>query len=127
MRALGVVLAGALLVAGCGSDDGGGSETSVARSGADVASAQAIIDKYSAEPTFTPPGPAIDAVEGMKGKKIMEIPVSSEIPIAKVLDDAMVAQAKRIGFELKVWENQGKPDQWVQGMEAAIAQRYDAI
>jgi ribose transport system substrate-binding protein len=132
MRALVLAAAaGALLVAGCGSDDNGGGAASSSSSsksgGANVAAAQAVIDKYSAEPTFTPPGPPIDAVKGMKGKKIMEIPVSSEIPIAKVLDDAMVAQSKRVGFELKVWENQGKPDQWVQGMEAAIAQHYDAI
>jgi ribose transport system substrate-binding protein len=127
MRALiAAAAAGALLVAGCGNDDDGAASTK-AGGGSDVAAAQALIDKYSAEPTFTPPGPPIDAVTGMKGKKIMEIPVSSEIPIAKVLDDELEAQAKRIGFELKVWENQGKPDQWVQGMEAAIAQGYDAV
>jgi ribose transport system substrate-binding protein len=130
MRALAVAIAaGALLIAGCGGDDdaGGAASQKAAGGGADIAAAQALIDKYSAEPTFTPPGPPIDAVSGMKGKKIMEIPVSSEIPIAKVLDDELVAQSKRVGFELKVWENQGKPDQWVQGMEAAIAQGYDAI
>jgi ribose transport system substrate-binding protein len=126
-RLLVTVAAGALLLAGCGSDEDGGGAASSDTSGANVAAAQQLIDKYSAEPTFTPPGPAIDAVAGMKGKKIMEIPVSSEIPIAKVLDDELVAQSKRIGFDLKVWENQGKPDQWVQGMEAAIAQGYDAI
>jgi ribose transport system substrate-binding protein len=130
MRALIAALAaGALALAACGGDDhsGSSSSSSAAGGGADLQAAQQVIDKYSAEPAFNAPGPPIDAAAGMKGKKIMEIPVSSEIPIAQVLDNELVTQAKRIGFELKVWENQGKPDQWVQGMEAAIAQGYDAI
>jgi ribose transport system substrate-binding protein len=63
----------------------------------------------------------------MKGKKVMELPVTSQIPLTQVISAEMSKQAKRIGFQLKVWENQGKPDQWVQGMETAIAQRYDAV
>jgi ribose transport system substrate-binding protein len=118
--------AGGLLLAGCGGDDASTTATAGAR-GANVEAAQALVDKYSAEPEFTPPGPPIDAVAGMKGKKVMEIPVTSQVPLTQVISAELTKQAKRIGFGLKVWENQGKPDQWVQGIEAAIAQRYDVV
>jgi ribose transport system substrate-binding protein len=126
MRRLALVLAGTCLLAACGSDDEQ-SAPSAAAGGAKVEAAQALLDKYSSEPAFSPPGPAIDAVAGMKGKKVMEIPITSEIPLTQVIATEMSKQARRVGFELKVWENQGKSDQWVQGMETAIAQRYDAV
>ena len=112
-------------VTGCGSSDD--SATPAESSGANLAASQALIDKYSQEPTFSPPGPAFDAAEAMKGKKVMSIPVSSQIPITQVLEKAMESQAKRIGFKFTHWQNQGKPDQWIQGIDTAIAQKYDVI
>ena len=126
MRRLAVTAVAACLLAGCGGDDDDPAP-SAAAGGAKVEAAQALLDKYSSEPAFAPPGPAIDAVAGMKGKKVMEIPITSEIPLTQVISAEMSKQAERIGFDLKVWENQGKSDQWVQGMETAIAQRYDAV
>src|SRR3954469_21268667 len=126
--ALAALCAGALLVAGCGGDDASSSAPAgAAWGGANVEAAQAMIDKYSAEPAFSPPGPEFDAAAGMKGKKVMELPVTSQIPLTQVISAEMAKQAKRIGFDLKVWENQGKPDQWVTGMETAIAQKFDAV
>jgi ribose transport system substrate-binding protein len=128
MKRLAALAAGlALFAVGCGGDDGGSSGASASGGGAKVDAAQRLLDKYSAEPRFSPPGEAFDAKTGMQGKKIMEIPITSEIPLTQVIAKDMSAQAKRIGFALKVWENQGKSDQWVQGMQTAIAQRYDAI
>lgn len=126
MRRVAALAAGLALVAGCGSDEGAPSSGS-ASGGANVAAAQRLLDKYSAEPTFSPPGEAFDAKAGMQGKKIMEIPVTSEIPLTQVISKEMATQAERIGFELQIWENQGQSDQWVRGMETAIAQDYDAI
>lgn len=126
MRRVAALAAGLALVAGCGSDEGAPSSGS-ASGDANVAAAQRLLDKYSAEPTFSPPGEAFDAKAGMQGKKIMEIPVTSEIPLTQVISKEMATQAERIGFELQIWENQGQSDQWVRGMETAIAQDYDAI
>lgn len=126
MKRLAALAAGLVLVAGCGSDSSS-SSPGAASGSAKLSAAQGLIDKYSAEPTFSPPGDPFDAAAGMKGKKIMEIPITSEIPLTQVIAKEMSAQAKRIGFPLKVWENQGKSDQWVQGMQTAIAQHYDAI
>jgi ribose transport system substrate-binding protein len=126
VKRLAALAAGLVLVAGCGSDSSS-SSPGAASGSAKLSAAQGLIDKYSAEPTFSPPGDPFDAAAGMKGKKIMEIPITSEIPLTQVIAKEMSAQAKRIGFPLKVWENQGKSDQWVQGMQTAIAQHYDAI
>jgi ribose transport system substrate-binding protein len=116
----------AVAAAGCGSSDDD-SGTAAKSSGANVEASQALIDKYSQQPTFSPPGPAFDAAEAMKGKKVMSIPVSSQIPITQVLEKSMATQAKRIGFTFTHWQNQGKPDQWIQGIDTAIAQKYDVI
>ncbi len=121
------VAAATLTIAACGGDSGDGSSGSGGGASANITASQALLDQYGKEPTFTPPGPAFDAEKGMAGKKVMSIPVTSEIPITQVLGDEMTAQAGRIGFTFKVWQNQGKSDQWVQGIETAIAQKYDAI
>jgi ABC-type sugar transport system substrate-binding protein len=39
----------------------------------------------------------------------------------------MIAVAKQIGFEMVEWENQARPTQWVQGIEYAINNKFDAI
>lgn len=92
-----------------------------------LASAKALIARYSKPPRFVPPGPRFDARRLTKGKKIMLIPVTSQLPITQTLSASMAAQAKRVGVGFREWQNQGRSDQWVQGMNAAIAQRYDVI
>lgn len=93
----------------------------------DLDAAKALIAAHSALPTFTPPGPAFDAKKCMAGKKILTIPVSSANPFTKNIATAMTQVGKQIGFEVKEWENQAQPTQWVQGMEFAINNHYDAI
>lgn len=85
------------------------------------------IAKYQKIPSFVAPGPAFNARQCMKGKTIFTVPVSSAIPFAKTITDAMQAIAKEIGFNLIVWENQGTPTQHIQGIERAIAQKVDLI
>jgi ribose transport system substrate-binding protein len=130
LRAVAVasVVVAAVALGACGSGDsdsgagsgGGGAETNTAAS-------QRLLRQYQQQPEFVPPGPPFDARRALAGKKIMSIPVSSQIPITQVLERTMAATAKRIGFQFKHWQNQGKPDQWVQGINTAINQRYDAI
>ena len=94
---------------------------------ADLAAAQAIIDAHKSLPTFQAPGKPFDARACMADKKILSIPASSSIPFAAGIGVGMEATAKEIGFELRVWQNQGQPTQWVQGVEYAIANGYDAV
>lgn len=94
---------------------------------ADLVAAKAIVDEHSALPDFTPPGAPFDAKSCMADKKILSIPASSSIPFAAGIEDSMVAVAKDVGFEVRHWQNQGQPTQWVQGIEYAISNGYDAV
>jgi ribose transport system substrate-binding protein len=93
----------------------------------DLDAAKAVIAEHSSLPTFKPPGEPFDARSCMKGKKILTIPVSSANPFTKNIATAMTAVAKQIGFTVTEWENQAQPTQWVQGMEFAINNKFDAI
>ena len=94
---------------------------------ADLAAAKAIVDEHSALPGFTAPGKPFDAATCMAGKKILSIPSSSSIPFATAVEQTMVEVAADVGFEVRTWQNQGQPTQWVQGIEYAISNGYDAV
>ena len=93
----------------------------------DIDGAKALIAAHSVLPTFVPPGPPFDAKKCMKGKKLLTMPVSSANPFTKNIALAEIAVVKELGFEVKEWENQAQPTQWVQGMEFAINNHYDAV
>jgi ribose transport system substrate-binding protein len=93
----------------------------------DLDAAKASVMEHSTLPTFTPPGEPFDARKCMAGKKILTIPVSSANPFTKNIATAMKAVAKQIGFEVMEWENQARPTEWVQGVEFAINNKFDAI
>lgn len=93
----------------------------------DIEAAKANVMAHSTLPTFTPPGEPFDARKCMAGKKILTIPVSSANPFTKNIATAMTAVAKTIGFQVVEWENQARPTQWVQGVEFAINNKFDAI
>jgi ribose transport system substrate-binding protein len=105
----------------------GGSDSAKGSGGANIDRAQQLVTKYKTPPTFTAPGAAFDAAKEMKGKKIMSIGVTDQIPLVKEIENEMSAQAKRIGFTFTHWQTQGKPDQWVQGINTATGQKYDAL
>jgi ribose transport system substrate-binding protein len=92
-----------------------------------VGGAKALIAKYSKEPRFVAPGPAFDAKKLMAGKKVMLIPVTSQLPITQTLQASMARAAKLTGVKFTAWQNQGKSDQWVAGINQAIAQKYDVV
>jgi len=93
----------------------------------DIEGAKALIAAHSVLPTFSAPGEPFDAKKCMKGKKLLTMPVSSANPFTKNIALAEIAVGKELGFEVKEWENQAQPTQWVQGMEFAINNHYDAV
>lgn len=93
----------------------------------DLAAAKADVDAHSVLPNFTAPGASFDARACMKGKKILTMPVSSANPFTKNIALAEIATGKQLGFQVTEWENQARPTQWVQGMEFAINNKYDAV
>jgi ribose transport system substrate-binding protein len=93
----------------------------------EAARAREQLEPYRKLPTFQAPGEAFDAAACMKGKSILSIPASSAVPFIKTIQASMSKVAKEIGFNLKIWENQGQPTQWVQGFDYAINNKFNLI
>jgi ribose transport system substrate-binding protein len=92
-----------------------------------VATATANIAAYSGLPTFVAPGDAYDARACMAEKSIFTIPASSAIPFITTIANHKDALAEMLGFEHMVWENQGNPTQWIQGIEHAVNNGYNLV
>ena len=82
---------------------------------------------YTQKPVFKAPGEAFDAKACANGKKQLSIPNSSTNPFLKGIIDREKKAGAEIGLQVKEWENQGQPSQWVQGMEFAIRDKYDIV
>lgn len=115
-----------LLLAACGSSNGSSSSGSAGSSGAakealsqqQASELQAKIDKYKQLPAFHAPGPAFDASKAA-GKKILTIPSSSALEFCHKVDLGVADAAKQYGVQAVEYENQGQPNQYVAGMNAA--------
>jgi ribose transport system substrate-binding protein len=89
--------------------------------------AQANLNKHKAVPKFVAPGPAFNAKARAGGKTIFIIPASSQIPFVSTIANHIKRITAPVGVKVTIWQNQGQPSQWVQGMNAAIAQKASAI
>lgn len=92
-----------------------------------VATATANIAAYSGLPEFVAPGEAFDASACMAGNSIFTIPASSAIPFITTIANHKNALAETLGFKHMVWENQGNPTQWIQGIEHAVNNDFDLV
>jgi ribose transport system substrate-binding protein len=99
----------------------------LAAGAAGVDGAKANLEKYRAVPRFVAPGPAFDAKAKAGGKTIFVIPASSQIPFVSTIAAHIKRIAGLAGVKVTTWQNQGQPSQWVQGMNAAVAQKASAI
>jgi ribose transport system substrate-binding protein len=93
----------------------------------EAAAAKAQLEPYRHLPKFEAPGEAFDAAACMKDKSIVSIPASSAVPFLKTIQATMSQVAKDVGFNLKIWENQGQPTQWVQGFDFATNNKYNLV
>lgn len=95
---------------------------------ANLDKAKALIEAHSKLPaSFDPPNPPFDAKACVGGKRMLTIPVSSANPFTKNIAQAKIEAGKEVGLEVVEWENQADPTQWVQGIEHAINNGFDAI
>lgn len=92
-----------------------------------IARAKENLAKYQAKPVFVAPGDAFDAKSCAAGKKMLSIPNNSGNPFLKGIIDRMKTAGAEVGLEVREWENQGQPSQWVQGVELAMREKYDII
>jgi ribose transport system substrate-binding protein len=116
------------LAAGCGADQANAPERADAAAAASgVRAAMARLEAFRRVPRFIAPGPAFDAAGSLRGKRIFEIPITSEVPFISAIERGMRQAASAVGAQLVVYPNQGEPSQWAQGIRTAIARDADAI
>ncbi len=89
--------------------------------------AKAVVDFYKTKPEFHPRGQPFDAKSCAAGKKMLSIPNSSANPFLKGIIAQEIKDGKEIGLAVTEWENQGQPNQWVQGMNFAIQSHFDIV
>lgn len=89
--------------------------------------AKELVRKHQAQGEFVAPGPAFDAKACMADKKVMVIPMTQANPFSANVANAMKAAADEVGFELRVFDNQFDVQQWIRGIELAVAEGYDLI
>ncbi|MEQ1950133.1 sugar ABC transporter substrate-binding protein [Mesorhizobium sp. CN2-181] len=92
-----------------------------------LARAKELIESYRKTPEYKPGGEAFDIREVAKGKKVLSIPNTSSNQFLKGIIAREIEVGKEIGLEVREWENQGQPSQWVQGIEYAIANKFDVV
>ncbi len=92
-----------------------------------LARAQAVVDTYRQKPVFQAPGPAFDARACAAGKKMLSIPNNSANQFLKGVIRREISAGAEIGLAVTEWENQGQPNQWVQGMNFAIQSHFAMI
>ena len=96
-----------------------GASASGSASGAQAA-AQAKIAAATALPTFTLDAPSFD-VSKAKGKTVLNIPITEQIPYVKAVDDEMKSVATKYGVKWINYQNNGTPTDWSKGVDYGIA------
>lgn len=92
-----------------------------------LARATEIIEAHRSVPAFEAPGEPFDIRAVAEGKKMLSIPNTSSNQFLKGIIRREIEVGKEIGLEVREWENQGQPNQWVQGIEYAIANDFDIV
>lgn len=85
------------------------------------------VSQASAVPPFVAPGPAISNPSSLKGDKMMAIPDSSHLASCEQNSNVFASIGAAMGTPVTVFQNDGLPSQWEQGIETAIHEHYKAI
>jgi ribose transport system substrate-binding protein len=92
-----------------------------------LARAKSVIETYQKKPVFAVSSAPFDAKSCAAGKKMLSIPNNSSNPFLKGIIEQEIKVGKDIGLTVTEWENQGQPNQWVQGMNFAVQGHYDIV
>jgi ribose transport system substrate-binding protein len=85
------------------------------------------LTEAQAQPEFEAQGPAF-SVASLAGKKILSMPVSSQLKGCDNMARQVVDIAKSVGMtDSTYFQNDGGPAAWVQGMNQAINGGYDGV
>jgi ribose transport system substrate-binding protein len=122
-----------LLSAACSSADdtepAAGGNDAGSGAAADVNSdAQAAVETSLAVPeAFTAPGPALEGVAGMAGKKILYIPISLQIPAFQAVYAAVQEATGEVGMEVDSCDGKFNPAGVAACINQALAQQVDVV
>jgi ribose transport system substrate-binding protein len=119
----------ALVVAACApaANDATSSQPGTAVPAETIAQLKAEIATGQEQPQWAAQGPAF-SVAGLAGKKILSMPVSSQLAGCDSMARDVVEIAKSVGMtESTYFQNDGGPAAWVQGMNLAINQGFDGV
>ena len=105
----------------------GGVATAQTAAAGDLATAQQVVDLHRKSPVFEAPGPAFNIRDCAAGKKMLSIPNTSANPFVTGLIAGEVEVGKEIGLQVMPWQNQGQPNQWIQGFDYAISNKFDIV
>ncbi|SFL79644.1 sugar ABC transporter substrate-binding protein [Geodermatophilus ruber] len=122
-----MVAAMALLAVLSACSSGAESQSAAGAAEGDLAAAQERIDQFSQVPEFEAPGEPFDAAAAMSGRTIASVPVNAAIDFTQFYRQAAERIADSVGFEYTTWQNQGRPSEWGQGIQAALADDADVI
>ncbi|WP_336660826.1 sugar ABC transporter substrate-binding protein [Leucobacter sp. USHLN153] len=110
-----------------GGSDAKGAGNGTTAEGEGVAKAQELVEKAIALPEFgLADAPKID-LSAAAGKRISIIPLSSENPYVMDILKSAKAVAEDHDVTVNVFENQGQPNQWAQGIDQAVDNGDDAV
>lgn len=126
LHKVGVVALAAALMSISACSKSGESDSGSVAADVDLTAVEKTISDYKAVPTFTEPGPAFDASKAA-GKTIFYIPLNSSLPFDTLMAKGAEEAAVAAGAKFVLYGNQGKPAEWVQGMDSAISRKVDLI
>jgi len=126
-----LAVASVIVLAGCTTDSAGGG-TSVADDDYGFLT-EAQYDEITTElaaasaiPEVPVPDENVD-VAALAGKRVFIFPSASFLEDCDVISKQMVDQVEELGMEATYFQTDGSPASWVQGMQQATSQGYDAI
>ncbi len=119
-----VVLGGALVAVGCGSDDSGSSSSSAAGGGAGVEKALSLAEQATTRPTSIGLTAAIDK-DVPAGKKIAFI--SCGVEACEIQGDIIKQGAADLGWTASTIGTDGSPEQLQNAFETALRQGADGV
>lgn len=128
-----LLIAASLVIAACGgssssseSTEASGTEASEAGS-ALVEEAKATVAELEKPPPFKAPGPPIENVSSVKGKRLFWIANGLEVPFNTELLEAVEEAAGEVGLKVEVGDAGGSAATAAKLMDQAVGQKVDII
>lgn len=120
-----------LLAAACGTSSSGGnassSSSAQAPSGVSSATVDAVKKDLAVPAAFTAPGPALQNVASVKGKSILYIPISMQIPAFQSVFAAMKEAAAKVGVTVNACDGKFNPAGIAACINQAAVQHVDNV